>query len=190
MANNYYKNYMNERKVNSKFYIFLLYLSFVWSGFFYASSTLVDNFVFGYGKLFSLNSGTFIYDLLYLLMYAGMSLLMFEGAFWIYRTILSYKVYTFVVPADKLRIDCRMFFAIRNIIYGVFANMCFLYPFLITYLEFINVVSILIIVIIAAYHVQKTYSEPLIAHFVFKNFCLPVVVYEIILTLFYVWRCL
>ena len=190
MANNYYKNYINKRRVSSKLYIFLLYLSFLWANFFYASSTLVENFIFSYGNLFSLTNDMFFYNFLYIIMYAGMSLLMFEAAFWIYRTILSYKVYTFVVPADKFRIDCRMFFAIRNIFYGIFANMCFLYPFLSTYLELISVVSIIIIVIVFAYHVQKTYSEPLIAHFVFKNFSMPVIVYEIILTLYYLWRCL
>ena len=185
MANNYFKTYNKEEKTSNLYYIFLLYLSFLWAGFYVASNTIVDGLVLGYGKLFSFNSGNFIYNILFILMFAGLELTGFEILFWFYRLFLSYKVYTFIVPANKFKVDCRVFFAIRNVIVGIFANLCFLYPFIYAYLELIEIVSVLVGVIIYSYYTQKTYSEPLVAHFVFKNFCTPIFAYEIIMAFSY-----
>jgi hypothetical protein len=188
MTNNYFKK--TDNKSSGSFYIVLLYLSFVWAGFYESSNTIVDGLILGYGGLFDNTTGNLFYNVFYILMYAGIELLAFELLFWIYKQFLSYKIYTFIVPADKFKVDCRVFFAIRNIFYGIFANLCFLYPFLYAYLELVAIVSVLIGVIAYAYHAQKTYAEPLIAHFVFKNFAAPIICYETIMAIYYFWRCM
>ena len=190
MAGNYYSNLTLEQKNRNNFYIFVLFLSFVWAGFYESSTSIVDSFLFGYNNLFDFGSTTFIYSFFFILMSAVVRLLGFEIIFWFYKLILSYRVYSFVVPADKFKIECRVYFSIRNIIYGIFANLCFLYPYIYNYLKFIDIISIIIVITIFSYHIQKTYSEPIISHFVFKNFCVPVLTYEVIMGLLYFWRCL
>ena len=190
MANKYFNGYKGINKKyesNHGIYIFLLYLSFVWMSFFTATSSVVENITLGYGKLFSPASGNLFYEVFYVLLQAGVELLALEILFWIYRWFLSHKVYTFVVPEDKLKIDFRVHFIVRNIIFGVILNLCFLYPFLYSYIDFFNICTSIIVIIAFAYKIQKTYSEPIIAHFVFKNFSLPIIVYEVIIALSYFW---
>ena len=162
----------------------------MWAGCYESANSIVDTLVLGYGGLFDTTSGNLFYNLFYIFMFAGMELLAFEILFWFYKRYLSYKIYTFVVPADKFKVDCRMFCAIRNIFYGIFANLCFLYPFLFNYLELVGIVSVLIGVIAYSYYAQKTYAEPLISHFVFKNFAAPIITYEVIMAIYYFWRCI
>ena len=176
----------NVNKKSQSGYIFLLYLSFVWLTFFTSTNSIVANLTLGYGKLF-LNSGNLFYEIFYILTHAVLELGILELFFRIYRHILSYKVYTFVVPNDKIKIEFRLYFILRNIIFGIINNLCFLYPFLYNAYEFFNIFTTLLIIVLFAYNIQKKYSEPIIAHFVFKNFYKPVLIYEIIMGLYYFW---
>ena len=180
MAFNYFEIYGEKKTLNSGLYLFLLYLSYVWVSIFPSTSYLATDVTLGFGKLFSPSSGFLFYEILYLLSYAGISMLFFEFFFLIYRASLQKSVYTYVVPADKLKADCRLYFAIRNVIYGIFLNLCFLYPFIYKFDYFFNVTITIIMLMVFAYKTQKEHSEPIISHFVFKNFCYPVFYLEIV----------
>lgn len=180
MAYNFFDIYGEKKTVNSGLYLFLLYLSYVWLSIYPTSGVYATDLTLGFGKLFAPSSGNLFYEVVYLLIYAGINMLVFEIIFWFYRVYLTTKVYTFVLPADRLKADCRLFFAIRNVIYGIFLNLCFLYPYIYKFDYFLNVTITLIMLIVFSYKIQKEHSESIISHFVFKNFCYPVFYFEIL----------
>lgn len=174
------------KKINQSGYVFLLYLSFVWLTFFSSVNSFISNLYFDFGKLFV--STDQLFSTIYLvLIYALLELAVFEILFWIYRNILSCRIYTFVVPDDKMKVEFRLYFILRNVILGVITNLCFLYPFLYNAYDFFKIFVTLLIIILFAFNIQKKYSEPIIAHFVFRNFYKPVLLYEIVMGLYYFW---
>jgi len=190
---NAYKNMnysMSHNKSSEGGYVFLLYLSFVWLSFFTSTNSIVWNLTLGYGQLFDFNSGNLFYEVFNILVYAAIELAALEVLFWIYRHILSYRVYTFVVPTDKIRKEFRAYYIIRNIVFGVLVNLCYLYPILYNLYDLFKIVTTLFIIVLFAYNIQKKYSEPIIAHFVFRNFYKPLFIYELILGFAYFWGCM
>ena len=183
MAYNFYNNYAKNKESNNGLYLVLLYFSYVWVSFYPVIGVFASDLTVGLGKLFNLSSGNLFIEAIYILLYPGINMLLFEIIFWFYRVYLSTKVYTFVVPTERLKQECRIFFIIRNIFYGIFLNLCFLYPFIYKFDYFINVSVTLIVAILFAYKMQKEYSEPIISHFVFKNFCYPIFYYEIFIVI-------
>ena len=170
---------VNKRQSSSNWiYVLLTYLSFVWITLYPATNMLTSSFMFGYGNLFDTTSSNFSYIVAMVLVESLFAMILFEIIFYLYKYFLSFKIYTFVVPQDKFKIETRLFVIYRNIFYGLLLNLCFLYPYLYALSDFFNVVITLIALIAYAKHINKTYSEPIIGHFVFKNFCFPVCVYE------------
>ncbi len=184
----YYTKQENEVSSYRWVYKLLLYVSFVWVSVYPVATSLSSSyFYYGYGNLFDVSSEYFISNLFTVLIYALIEWIVFELVFYFYRYFLSFKIYTFVVPLSKFRIECRVFYTYRNLIYGIFVNLCFLYPFLSSYLLFFSIVSSILLLIFFAYYISKKYSEPIISHFVFKNFALPLFVFEGIIILFHLW---
>ena len=158
-------------------YLLLLYVSFIWIVLYPTFITVVGSDIFGYGNVLNLNSSLFSYVLLSILFNGLIYFVEFELIFWIYRLILSFKIYYFIVPTDRLKIESRKYFIIRNIIYGLFVNLCFFYPFFFNYIEFINVIVTMTMVFFFIKHINKTYSEPIVSHFVFRYFCYPIFIF-------------
>ena len=188
MGNSYYNFYKRkDEPLNSGFYIFILYLSFIWVSLYTTESSLVQGFEWGYGKLFDYASENFFYEIVILLAMAGISLLSFEIVFWIYRQAISFKIYSFVMPLDRFKADSRLFFAMRNLIYGVFLNICFLFPYLHSFALLFNIVITLSMLFVFTRHIYKNYSEPIISHFVFKTFSVPLFLFEALVVISEVW---
>ena len=177
MTNNFMQR-NQTRTSNGWIYTLLLFISFIWVSVYPSVNILTENFYFGYGNLFDTGSGNFPYIITMVLSEALFYWLAFELVFYFYRYVLSFKVYSFIVPLDRLKVESRIFFIYRNVFYGLFMNLCFLYPYLNIYAEFVNLIITLIVLLVYVKHLNKTYAEPVIGHFVFKNFCFPVFVYE------------
>ena len=156
----------------------LLFVTFIWASTYPAVGSILTNFVFGYGNVFDSNSENLSVMITYILSDALFSWIGFELLFYFYRYILAFKVYSFIVPMEQLKNETRLFYSYKNIFYGIFVNLCFLYPFIYEFIGLINLVVTMTALLIYANHLNKTYSEPLIGHFVFKCFCYPVFVYE------------
>ena len=60
-------------------------------------------------------------------------------------------------------------------------------PYLESFATLVNVLITLIILVIYAKNLNKTYSDPIIGHFVFKTFCYPMFVYEGLFILYSIW---
>ena len=159
-------------------YLLILYASFVWVVLYPTAITLGGTHLFDYGNIFDISSGNFSFVILSFLLNGFMYFIEFELVFWIYRCILSFKIYSFIVPADKLKVDSRVYFIMRNVIYGVFVNWCFFHPYLYNYVGLIELVVTLVMVIFYVRHLYRTYSEPIVSNFVFKYFCYPIFIFE------------
>ncbi len=185
MAENYFLD--NKQKVvNPWVYIFLLFISFVWVSLYPATSTLVSTLTLSFGNMLDFSNPNAVYAFGMILFQALIGTLMFELIFYLYRFVLAFKVYSFIVPSANLKNESRIFFIYRNLIYGVFVNLCFFFPFLSTYLGFFNLIISFAMLIVYARHLSVKYSEPIIGHFVFQTFCYPIFVYEALVIFFQV----
>lgn len=174
-------NLGNQTKTKpSKGLIFLLILSFVWVSIYPVLSAMVSDFYYNYGNIFDFSSIIFSNAIIYVIVSALVSWIGFELIFIVYRFLLVFKIYAFVLPPAKLKNEVRTFFIYRNIIFGLFLNICFIYPFLHVFVTLVDLIVTMITFICFANHIKKTYSEPLVGHFVFKCFITPVVLYEIL----------
>ena len=174
---------MPQKKQRTWIYKLLLFISFVWVSIYPSITGLSSDFFFNYGNILDASSANFSYALSMVLVEALLAWAMFEVVFYLYRLVLSFKVYSFVVPLEKLKIESRTFFIYRNIFYGLFLNLCFMFPYLFVYSEFMNLIITLAVTIFYACYLNKTYAEPIIGHFVFKNFCYPLFFYEALVVL-------
>lgn len=178
MTNNYYSN--RSKTTGGWIYKLFLYVSFVWVSLYPTTNVLLSSFYFGAGDLLNLRGDAFTSAVMLILSEALFSWFIFEIIFYIYRWFLGFKIYSFIVPAEKLKIESRVFFIYRNVFYGLFLNLCFLYPYLYTFVELASIVITFIVVLSYANHLNKTYAEPIVGHFVFKCFCYPIFIYEAI----------
>ena len=170
--------YDKKPRKNSFIYIALLILSFVWLELYPTTLSFVYSFEYGYGDLFS--DANLPVAISSLFTNAIISWLSFELLFWIYRYVLSFKIYSFIVPMDSLKAETRMFFIFRNVILGLFCNLCFLFPYIYMFEPFLDLLITMIVMIFYAKHLNNVYSDSIVGHFVFKNFCYPIFIYELI----------
>lgn len=172
-------NFMYDKKTRQNTWIYkaLLLLSFVWLELYPTSLSLVYSLETGYGDIFSnLNMASIFGSVVInaLISWAG-----FELLFWIYRYVLSYKIYSFIVPMDSLKAETRLYFIFRNVILGLVCNLCFLFPFLYIFEPLFDLLITLIVMIFYVKHLNNVYAETIVGHFVFKNFCYPIFIYEV-----------
>lgn len=170
--------YAKKPRQNSLFYGVFLVISFAWLSIYPASTAFVESFTYGFGDL--LSQGNLPFFITSVLIEAFASWLGFEILFWVYRWFLSFKIYSFVVPMDSFKAETRLYFIYRNVILGVIYNLCFVMPYLFAYSVFFDLLVTLIVLIFYAKHLNTHYSETIVGHFVFKNFCYPIFIYEAI----------
>lgn len=183
MANSLeYYSAEKKKTLGGWFYGLILFLSFVSIDFYITVSSESTAIYFLGGNIFS-SFENIAYVLGLTLVEALIDWLILELVMWIYRTILSLKIYSFVVPSQKLKNETRLFFAIKNFLLAIIVNLCFAFPYLYKFIEAFDIFLLIIMLIIFAWHIQRKYSQPVICHFVFKCFCYPVFFYECLVLL-------
>lgn len=170
--------YSKKPRRNSWIYIVGLILSYVWLEFYPATLEFLTSFEHGFGDMFSdVNKFVVIENVIF---EAIIGWIAFEIVFWVYRWVLSFKIYSFIVPMDSLKAESRLYCIIRNIILGLIYNLCFVMPYLYSFSIFFDLLVTMIVMIFYAKHLNSVYSDSIIGHFVFKCFCYPIFVYEAI----------
>ena len=180
MAENYI---LGEKKKTSSNWLIkvLLLVSFIWTSLYSATSVLVTDFYWNFGNLLDVQSANFSTAIIMVISEALFCWISFEITFWLYRFVLQFKIYSFIVPTDNLKNESRTFYIYRNVFYGLFLNLCFLFPYLYEFAPLMSLVTTFVMLIIYSVHLNKTYAEPIIGHFVFKNFCYPIFIYQAII---------
>lgn len=181
------ENIMYDKKPrkNSWIYLFGLFLSFVWLEFYPSTLSMMYSFEYGFGNMFS-NVNT-LGVLETVIFEALISWAAFEIVFWIYRWVISFKIYSFIVPLDSLKAESRLYFIFRNVFLGLIYNLCFIVPYLYSFSVLFDLLITMIVMIFYAKHLNSAYSESIVGHFVYKNFCYPIIVYEAIEVLCCLW---
>lgn len=178
---------LNVKSMDSNFswlYKLILFLSFIWVNIFTVIGATVSSFSEGFGNLLDMSNTYSSYLVFMITIYALIYWIVFEILFYIYQEFLSYKIFSFIIPKASLKKESRLFYAYYNFVYGIFVNLCFVIPYLHLYLPLISIILLLLFVILYSLHINKKYAEPIIGHFVFKNFCYPLFAIEIIFLIF------
>lgn len=177
--------YSRKPRSNNWIYIIGLILSFVWLEFYPSTLSFMYTFEYGFGDMFS---SVNLLAVIESVIFEGLiSWVSFEIVFWIYRWVLSFKIYSFIVPLDSLKAESRLYFIIRNVFLGLVYNLCFIMPYLYSFSMFFDILITMIVMICYAKHLNLIYGESIIGHFVFKNFCYPIIFYEAIEILCCLW---
>ena len=181
------ENFMYDKKPrqNRFLYIALLILSFVWLELYPSTLSFVYSFEYGYGDVFG--NENLLVALSTVFTNAIISWISFEILFWIYRYVLSFKIYSFIVPMNSLKAETRMYFIFRNVFLGLVCNLSFLFPYLYMYEPFFDLLITMIVMVFYAKHLNVVYSDSIVGHFVFKNFCYPIFIYELFEIICGVW---
>jgi hypothetical protein len=165
----------------------LLLFSFVWVAIYPVTNSMVQTFDVSYGNMLNTANPNFSFIVTSIFVDAIYSLIIFELVFYLYRSFLGFKIYSFIVPNERLKAESRIFYVYRNLIIGLFLNLCFIFPYLYIYAELLSLIVTLTMLIIYANRLNKRYAEPVIGHFVFKNFCFPLFVYEALFLIIELW---
>lgn len=176
-------NIPRTKSVNGWIYKLFLFASFLWTNFFTSVGSMISGTPQNFGNLFNLASPNFSFIVAMTFIQALISMIVFELIFYLYRKILCFRIYSFIVPEEKIGTDSRLYYTYRNLIYGFCVNACFFVPGIYIYLPLLSVVITLTMLIAYALHLNRMYSEPIINHFVFKSFCLPLFVFETLVVL-------
>ena len=176
-----------KKELSNGVYIFLLFLSFVWISIYPAVNSFSYSFTLGFGNLLDMSNPNASYIAFMMLFVALMGLLVFELALFVYRFIINFKIYSFLVPVRRLKAESRMFFAYRNLIFGIFMNLCFFLPYLYSFMTLIDIVTSFSMLLLYVNRINKRYAEPIVRHFVFKCFSYPIFFYEALVLLFTVF---
>lgn len=169
------RNLRLKRKTGfSKAIPFLLFLSFIWLNF-YSTMTNVNTI--------SLNVGHFgnlpVYLLINVLLVAVFDYLLFEIIFFLYRFVLGFSIYSFMIPKVVLKDKFRFWFFVRNLVLGLIYNVRFFFPLFDTYLCIFQLIMNFVFIICFYFDLSVEYVEPLVGQFVFKTLAVPVVLFEI-----------
>lgn len=167
--------YANQRSVFSTVGLpILLLLSFVWLNF-YANYTGINTMHLSSSSMFS-SLGSYI---VFSLLIAGIvDYIVFELFFFVYRLVLGFSIYSFMIPKNVLLDKFRIWYIIRNVVLGMIFNLKFLIPYISTYLCVFELILNFMFIICLYYDLKKNYVETLVAQFVFKTLAVPVILYE------------
>lgn len=172
---NLQRNIMLKKKSTfSKAIPVLLFLSFIWLNF-YSTMTNVNTINFNVGHFGNLP----VYLLIDVLMVAVIDYLVFELLFFVYRFILGFSIYSFMIPKPVLKDKFRFWYFVRNLVLGFVYNVRFFFPVFTTYLCVFELIMNFIFIICFYFDLSVEYVEPLVGQFVFKTLAVPVVLYEV-----------
>ena len=105
--------------------------------------------------------------------------LVFELVFFLYRFVIGFSIYSFMIPKQVLKDKFRLWYVIRNLALGFLYNLRFAFPYFGTYLCIFELVFNFAFIIGMFFDLKRNYVEPLVGQFVFKTLAVPVVAYEI-----------
>ena len=151
ITNKFGKNYLfGERKKakNSGLIKLLLVFSFIWISLYTATSSLVTEAYWNFGNMLDSASENFGSVVLFIVAEALVYWLAFELVFYLYRFVLQFKIYSFIVPMDNLKNESRLYYVYRNVFYGLFMNLCFIFPFLHIYAPLVSLITTFVMLIL------------------------------------------
>ena len=162
-----------------RFLPFILILSFMIANFYNAMNVLPAEIP----AIYMQNSVTFY--ILYLAMISTIDYFILKVVLWLYRTILSFRPYFYLVNTQTFNEHFKFWYAIKNIIYGLISCILFAAPYLHVYLPIVGLI-LQFLVILLTYVTLKKHVDIMFRHMYFKLLMYPLFIFEalsIILTI-------
>ena len=163
----------------------LLFLSFVWLNLYTELAQAVAISV-----NYSTGSYSLTYVILELLFLSAISYLVFELVFFVYKFLIRFSIYTFMIPRQVLQNRFRLWMIVRNVLLGIIFNLRFFYPYIAIYLSIFDVLFTMLFAVCVYFNLAKKYVDPLVGHFLFRALSVWIAIYEGIEVLFLVLRVL
>ena len=164
---------MRKNKILIRILPVFLLLSFIWLNF-YTTMTSMNTVNNDFGLFGNLPS-----YLIFAVLFKGIiDFGIFEILFFVYRFLLGFSLYSFMIPKDVLKIKFRFWFLVRNIILGFVFNIRFIFPYFSIYTCIFEVLMNMLFVIMLYFDLNREYVEPLVGQFVFKTLAVPFVIYQ------------
>lgn len=123
-------------------------------------------------------SFTFVINVI---LYGGISLILCEILLWVYRSVLGFSLYTFIIPAQAVIDGTKWAIVVRNIVMGALNLLSVFVIVLRPLLEIIDTIVIFSVFAVFALKSQKKYVEPIVQPFVFKGLMMPIVIYTFLI---------
>ena len=162
----------------------LLLFSFVWL-----------NLYKGFGEISSFSdpkSGleTWSYVILTLIFSGGISYLVFELLFFVYRFLLGFSIYTFMIPKQIFKNRFRFWMIIRNMLLGAVNNLCFFFPYISHYIVIFDMLLTMLLIVCVYFSLKRKYVNELVGHLLFRALVMWIAIYEAVSVLVFVVRVL
>lgn len=163
----------DRKNVFSRILPLLVFLSFIWLNLY---TTLAStNGV----RLIFVNVDITNAMLLSVIVQGFVDYIVFELVFFLYRFVIGFSIYSFMIPKQVLKDKFRFWYFLRNIVLGFLFNLRFAFPYLGTYLCIFELMFNFIFITCMYFDLRRNYVEPLVGQFVFKTLAVPVIAYEI-----------
>ena len=158
-----------QKSILSNFLPLLVFLSFIWLNL-YTSVASVTEIALLQGDS---------YLVFGIILRGVLDYLVFEFLFYIYRFLIGFSIYSFMIPKNVMKDKFRLWYLIRNLILGFLFNLRFFFPYISYYLSIFELSFNFLFIFGLYFHLEKSYVEPLVGQFVFKTLAFPVIIYEI-----------
>ncbi len=151
---------------------YLLIVSYAWLYFFTEVRDISAN-LFGY------DSAYLISLILGLLFLGACEYLILLVVLWIYRTIMAYRPYFYLVSVRTFNSHIKFWIIIKNLILGLLSMLLFYFPYLEAYSEIVEFIFGFLVIVCTYFSLQK-YIDEMFRHMYFKLMVYPWFVYQII----------
>lgn len=166
-ANNIYIH--GKKSVLSSILPLLVFLSFIWLNLYTSVASVTE--------IALLQGDTYL--VFGIILKGVLDYFIFEILFYIYRFLIGFSIYSFMIPKNVMKDKFRLWYLIQNVILGFLYNLRFFFPYFTVYLCIFELCFNFLFIFGLYFHLEKSYVEPLVGQFVFKTLAFPVIIYEI-----------
>ena len=162
-----------------RFLPIMLIVSFVFANFYGATQVISSDFLAIY------SAGYNWFFVIYLIFMSVLDYLILLMVLWLYRTILSYRPYFFLVKTQTFNEHFKFWYFVRNVLYGAISCILFVCPYLQMYFPIISLILMFLVVLLTYVSLNK-HVDIMFKHMYFKLLMYPLFIFEaasIILTI-------
>lgn len=156
-----------------RFLPLMLIVSFIFANFYTATQSMVPEIVATYSTAYNW------FFAIYLIFLGVFDYLILLLVLWLYRTILAYKPYFYLVKTQTFNEHFKFWYFVKNVVYGAISCVLFACPYLQMYFPIINLV-LTFCVILLTYASLNKHIDIMFKHMYFKLLMYPWFIFEAI----------
>lgn len=144
----------------------MLIASFIFANFYYVAQDISPD-------ILAIDSGSYtLYLVLELGFYALLDYAILLLVLWLYRSVLSYRPYFYLVKVQVFNDTFKFWYFVRNVLFGTFACILFIAPYFAVYLPLLELILSFLVVLLTYFSLKK-YVDIMFRHMYFKLLLYP-----------------